>query len=1083
MKSFLIIVSLICFGLPIISYCEENPAELIKQTIETLSHFKTEWDTESRLRALARMIPPGKQVPVTLVYEVYKPASAEETEIKTLNDILPPETYTGILQSGNPRMTYVAEQKVVVGTGEDLARGAPLFPPFAEREQGGAVLRPYPNRLLNYLQWNSYKNKLDDWRAKNRVQISSPGSALSVIPQVDKKWLTDSKKVLDLLEKDMPKHKDPLLHEAYDILKITYKRAQSNPTQSRKDPGGILLDRKEGDLIAGKLAIQRVHLDSDTGILTVQGMHSSIGLDIDLLATALSLAFKNEEDVSFSLDPVDPKTVYSREDAMREEFIPVLEKRLQTDAELARRFIQQGFFIRDYRGQPHLIGYLHSVDPLLDEEIGRKYQEYRVQILSFHPSWLSRTRFGEILYRADETLKELMHGSSPWKASLGRTLDVPSHLNPVFWEPSEKASVYGTDLTSKLEESQDIIEALKVNKGSASLIEKLGGIRRFWFIPGGHFQHSSTHIDLSEVNPVLMVGGKFNKPCPFTEAWDRRATAEVTKHFDDYAKVIPEWEELRQIFRAYVLALWLREHASGGFSELLASLPPPEPLISPLPSQSREPLTLVARLDSEVLSQAKFEQAAIYGGITFERNLLKTVENPRPSFKDNPDALAWAEENSVFIHLSIPGIQKVPSSVPTLWLRKPTDRKFVGGEEPTMEGYQIFRNGLLKEKGVPLAWLMANLGLAGVLACLTMSFLAAWLFHFRYWPNPAWRFSIRWLISFLCDGVLFFVLMALFVTGHIHLFPFVGLVKEADVSANLLPWWGWLITVIVFALIVRVLRSPWIVFAAFCLMIPILIGTTGKGILSVLFLAMFWGLLIPTNGWIVWKLIKRSGSILNWFKEKITGKSFQFPYARVAMAVIGMLLLLIFLKPSLSEMRLAWTPSPPNLTRLGEPLAPLTPVELYTRMASLEKIPLSRAQDPRSGLTLIVFALGVLSPGVAWVARSRKNAVYAADWRFVKTTSASTRLYIDNNSIKVSGSNIFFTVRDDQYRDGIDYGIFDWQIDYQNWRSRYTKGWVHWTGKNPEFVEPEGQWEPIENGTWVESLATKYRKQKGAENK
>jgi hypothetical protein len=99
--------------------------------------------------------------------------------------------------------------------------------------------------------------------------------------------------------------------------------------------------------------------------------------------------------------------------------------------------------------------------------------------------------------------------------------------------------------------------------------------------------------------------------------------------------------------------------------------------------------------------------------------------------------------------------------------------------------------------------------------------------------------------------------------------------------------------------------------------------------------------------------------------------------------------------------------------------------------------------------------------------------VFAADWQFVGTSNENTKFYVDNTSIKVSDNNIFFTVREDQYRDGVDYVIFDWQINCQIRKARYTKGWVYWTGKDPEFAEVKATWMTIKNETWLETLANK----------
>ena len=171
-------------------------------------------------------------------------------------------------------------------------------------------------------------------------------------------------------------------------------------------PGGISLTTAAAERLAFNLDIDSVTVRD--GQIVLSGASSTLtSIDAGLFLTAMRLAC-GDADPSFSLDPVDGaawseqtqlalKTVWEK---LKGDFS--FDDNAGPDAGRNRR-IQNGFDIRTIS--------VKRDHPQLWNELRARYPELRAKLV-FRPSWVSQTRLGEVLYRADVLLKELTTGVS-----------------------------------------------------------------------------------------------------------------------------------------------------------------------------------------------------------------------------------------------------------------------------------------------------------------------------------------------------------------------------------------------------------------------------------------------------------------------------------------------------------------------------------------------------------------------------------------------------------------------------------------------------------------------------------------------
>lgn len=657
---------------------EPEAGELLKQVLVNASAFNADRFVYARKQELAKFVPAGQEVQVQVLYRVWKPAPEEDLEIKAFDDVLP--FRVEIL--GEPRVAYRWEETTINGTGIYVNEGAPVFPPLSSSAQVG------------WIEWDQWRKSSQNWAAKHRTEVSmrpAPEIAMrepvDATPQMDPAWLEQNRQLLDLSADQLRQRPDAALGGATEVLRELNARA-TGPFWSPA-PGGILLSPAAAGTLGDGLTIDKVEYVPGTGKVKVTGRTSAMGLDADLLATTLRLAFGYEQIPSFSLDPHEPQGgdwERARDNIGRE-----VSARLRQDSAFAERVRQNAFEVADHTGQRHLVAYLDEVDPTLAASASQRMPMN--MDLVFLPRWLKRTRLGEMLFVADQSLKELWHGAAVWTHGPSRALTVGTHIAPKFWGARDAAK----------EDLEELLHRSIVTSTST----------RWWFTPGGEVGQAEQVLDLSHVQPVLQterIGGdgeatfdldlgggmKIRREILFDplasvfnqeDPWSKAVVAEVNEHFESYAQAFPEWEALRQVFRAYVFAMWLRKHDPEMGRRLLAQLPPPRPPSNPLPDIWPDPQLLIVRLGSE--NSVEIEQATIAGGVGFEPNLLKAIEG-------------FVGDGSLGI------VSAFPTDIG--FTPNPLDDDLPA----TPEGYRAWRASLLQERGYLWGWIRARLVLGEV---------------------------------------------------------------------------------------------------------------------------------------------------------------------------------------------------------------------------------------------------------------------------------------------------------------------------------------------------------------------------------
>jgi hypothetical protein len=665
---------------------EPDAGELLGQAVKQISEFNTARYTEGRKADLARYVPSGKEVSVTLFYRVVKPAPGEEMEIRILDDIHPfPVKY--LAERG---VEYVQEEAKIIGTGEYVRKGAPAYPDFSRQPQVG------------WIEWNQWRQKSQSW-AQDHPSAPAPDksraeSGKPYVPQVDMKWLQRNEAVLGSAAQTLRGKPDPSLGAAFATLREIDARA-SGPAWAPQ-PGGVLLSPTAAGAVGDGLLIDRVDYDPASGKVRVTGNRSSIALDADILGTALRLACGYKGVPYFSLDPHKPfmtQEWYAEREQVNEE----LTARLKTDADFAKSFEEKCFEERDIEGNLHRICLLDAVDSQLAAALDSRLP--MLMDLRFHPKWLARTRLGEVLFIADQSIKELWHGAAVWGNGPSRALRVEGAIAPKFWSPHRMT-------IEDLERSIGV----KIAEESRGLEQQLLGPSlplsvRWWFTPGGNAKEGARVLDLSQVQPILQTERRdysdqkviYELGIPGSDVkikqemtipgdplnsvpedpWSKSIVDDVNHRFDAYAQAMPEWAALREIFRAYVFAIWLEKHDPDAARRLLADLPPPHPPSRPLPPTWPDPRLMVVRMDKD---GAKIDQISITGGVGFERPLLA--------------ATPWSGQASGGGSSATLGSFSSGGFVPE-WADDDA--------QASPEGYAAWRQRLLLERGWLWAWMTA----------------------------------------------------------------------------------------------------------------------------------------------------------------------------------------------------------------------------------------------------------------------------------------------------------------------------------------------------------------------------------------
>lgn len=672
---------------------EPSHGDLINQGLTSIREFNVNRITEAKTRELAGYIPAGQEATVVFMYSVRKIRQGEDQEFRMFDDVYPAAVKV-LQESGYTRnVEYRQEEVRIQGTGAKLRQGAPPLPSSSRNPQ------------INWITWNQWRDQSRDWETKRKKEVSIREDP-NAVPQLDPDFIAQNQKLLEQSRDELRRRPHADLAGVADVLNAIDERATDAPWSPK--PGGILLSPDAAGKLGDGLTIDKVEYVPGSGQVKVTGKTSVMGLDADLLATTLRLAFTSTEIPYFSLDPHE---LWGDEwEETRRKIGRELSDRLGSDPAFAASFQRFGFEVKDVDGHVQRLAHLDRLNPKVAAEISERSPMN--MDLVFRPKWLRRTRLGEMLFIADQSIKELWRGASVWSMGPSRALRVGTHVAPMLW--------------SEPDPSKAMLEELLHRSIDTS------SLTRWWFTPGGSIAESGNVLDLSQVQPILQterVGGSGKATevfdvgngrtatrelvfDPFAavvtykdDPWSKAVVEEVNHHFDDYAQEIPEWEGLRQVFRAYVFAVWLVQHDPVMGRRLLAQLPSPRPPNKPLPAFWPDPQVLVVQMSDN--GEYELGRTGIIGGVGFESDFLQTV--PRSGGGSS----------------SMGTISNFPSA--SGFTPNPIDDDVMA----TPEGYAEWKTSLVKQRGYLWEWVRTCLTVAELWSLLGISFALA-LISFGY---------------------------------------------------------------------------------------------------------------------------------------------------------------------------------------------------------------------------------------------------------------------------------------------------------------------------------------------------------------
>jgi len=431
---------------------------------------------------------------------------------------------------------------------------------------------------------------------------------------------------------------------------------------------------------------------------------------------------------------------------------------------------------------------------------------------------------------------------------------------------------------------------------------------------------------------------------------------EVTTHFDRYAADSRAWRELGQLYRAYTLALWLRDRDPAAASRMSAVLPPPRPVDRAIPNS----YDLLSVVDVEMRGSSF--RGGVIGGIDFDdtdphgRHTDALTWKPRAiSIRPPPPGVAAVVRgDDVVMRIAIPGISRVDPA------RLDSAVSLAGSSDKTTSvGLAAYERDMQARHAPVWIWIVRN-GAPYDIALATIVALAVAC-------GLAWRRKQRWwsaLMSCADFGLVFAVLFLLATTSVPGL---------ADGKGNLTTLGACLIDVPaavgVIALFFVPRRFAWIP-AILVIPVPVigvLFGSTGR-IHSIALTVMACGAAL-----VLFSLASRPPPTV----RRVAGVILADWRSYAFIATLGV----VFLAGAgPREMALAFIPHPAEVQIVAlpaDPLAPLPPATFYPFASAMSAPLLTQARDPRDGLfglTLICALVGIICVLSANVTRREQQA-------------------------------------------------------------------------------------------------------------
>jgi hypothetical protein len=654
-------------ALPLAEPTLAPPAPVLRARI-LLNETRALRQADATLTELARRMPKGRAVPVRVLMErrpvVRAPAPRPAPSMSFVVAAAPAAVPLPVPESDDTA-AYDVVDYTVTGTGEAEEAGEPsweLRPEPQEPEARAEELRRWNDHLVQH-QEHQLRGALEAQPAAEptappvppSVAVEDQGPVMEIPPGVFARHahnpaLPDISKYRRELEqmgfavpppavRAKPNAPIPAGPVRVDAAGLQLAAAApgtgappmlvENQPEGLPQPGGILLGGAELERTVGKLAIRRVRIDEASGQALVEGAWAQDGVDLDLLATALRLVLETEEVPFFSLDPEEkvlPEQI-AQEEAHRKGLSRWLFEELPENARAFEHFRRVSYEVPDENGAVFRVAAIQDLAEYLPEDLHGF--THRRDKLVFRPEDLEvgdgrrwyQTRFGEILYEADRALKELWSGVTYNGKDPSRLLEVSGGIRPRIWTGAEEDDT------------------------------RWDG-HRFWFVPSGMARAGRQLLDLRDVRPRLRIRGQLGTEDiisggedeatpgalvaarlggslleardPSLTDWHHRTIEALWRDFDRYAEVLPSWGELREVFRAYVLARWLKERCPGFGEALLDELPVPRPNVSHLPGSTPMPRLFYARFDAQgKLDEDSIREMVYAGGVSLKLGLLE----------------------------------------------------------------------------------------------------------------------------------------------------------------------------------------------------------------------------------------------------------------------------------------------------------------------------------------------------------------------------------------------------------------------------------------------------------------------------
>lgn len=449
--------------------------------------------------------------------------------------------------------------------------------------------------------------------------------------------------------------------------------ANSMPPEAppaRSAPGGISLTQAAAERLPLNLRLDAAYIKD--GRIILSGLENdSGGIDAALFLTALRAACENS-DPYFSLDADDIGAWLAETKQAEVDFIGSIKGDISWHI---RKDVR--------RNTPSLLRFrtiLASRDyPKLWQSILVKYPDLKSRLV-FRPEWLRKTRFGEILYKADVLLKELAGGAPTLGESQFRAAGIDGYQSATEriaalelldqyngWKFPDEAQAGGRIWYDLTESSNTIGGSPENIPPGPSELRQLLDQRKLLATSATQspFQRLSERdgaIDLSDIYPRMFV--RAFDPVTHRDSSARfpgldGLVAQANETPQLYAARYKEYQSLVDVFRAYVVAVRARQMRPSLCLQLPHELLESERTTSILPIYHPTDLAITVgwfeytdgRLRRAITGPGGLFQGGVSIGVT--RFLQNTISSTAPTpilaeFKatlaDRKQTFAWRDD-------------------------------------------------------------------------------------------------------------------------------------------------------------------------------------------------------------------------------------------------------------------------------------------------------------------------------------------------------------------------------------------------------------------------------------------------------